>query len=31
LRVFIDPGLPQWPDLWAAGTWNDGFGVEPNH
>jgi prolyl-tRNA editing enzyme YbaK/EbsC (Cys-tRNA(Pro) deacylase) len=31
LRVFIDPDLLQWPEVWAAaGTWNDVFGIEPN-
>lgn len=31
LRVFIDPDLLQWPEVWAAaGTWNDNFGIEPS-
>ena len=31
LRVFIDPDLLQWPEVWAAaGTWNDVFPIEPN-
>ena len=31
LRVFIDPDLLTWPEVWAAaGTWNDVFPVEPN-
>ncbi len=31
LRVFIDPGLPQWLEVWAAaGTRNDVFGIEPH-
>ena len=31
LRVFIDPDLLQWPDVWAAaGTLNDVFGIEPH-
>ena len=31
LRVFIDPDLLQWPEVWAAaGTWNDNFGIEPH-
>jgi prolyl-tRNA editing enzyme YbaK/EbsC (Cys-tRNA(Pro) deacylase) len=30
LRVFIDPDLLQWPEVWAAaGTWNDVFAIEP--
>lgn len=30
LRVFIDPDLLEWPEVWAAaGTWNDVFGIEP--
>ena len=30
LRVFIDPDLLQWPEVWAAaGTWNDVFGIGP--
>ena len=31
LRVFIDPDLLQWPEVWAAAsTWNDVFGIEPH-
>jgi prolyl-tRNA editing enzyme YbaK/EbsC (Cys-tRNA(Pro) deacylase) len=31
LRVFIDPDLLQYDEVWAAaGTWNDVFGIEPN-
>ena len=31
LRVFIDPDLLLWPEVWAAaGTWNDVFGIEPH-
>lgn len=30
LRVFIDPDLLQWPEVWAAGTWNEVFGIEPH-
>ena len=30
LRVFIDPDLSQWSEVWAAaGTWNDNFGAAP--
>ena len=30
LRVFIDPDLLQWSEVWAAaGTWHDVFGIEP--
>ncbi len=30
LRVFIDPDLLGWPEVWAAaGTWHDVFGIEP--
>ncbi|MFM7490024.1 MAG: hypothetical protein ACKO36_06735 [Actinomycetota bacterium] len=29
LRVFIDPDLLTWPEVWAAaGTWNEVFGIE---
>jgi prolyl-tRNA editing enzyme YbaK/EbsC (Cys-tRNA(Pro) deacylase) len=29
LRVFIDPDLSQWPEVWAAaGTCNDVFAIE---
>jgi prolyl-tRNA editing enzyme YbaK/EbsC (Cys-tRNA(Pro) deacylase) len=32
LRVFVDPGLLQFDEVWAAaGTWNDNFGANPNH
>jgi len=31
LRVFIDPDLLQYGEVWApAGTWNDVFGIEPH-
>jgi Cys-tRNA(Pro) deacylase len=31
LRVFVDPDLLQYDEVWAAaGTWNDNFGAEPN-
>ena len=31
LRVFVDPDLLQYDDVWAAaGTWNDDFGAYPN-
>jgi len=31
LRVFIDPDLLQWPEVWAAaGTWNDVFPIAPS-
>jgi prolyl-tRNA editing enzyme YbaK/EbsC (Cys-tRNA(Pro) deacylase) len=30
LRVFIDPDLLQYEELWAAaGTWNDNFAISP--
>jgi len=30
LRVFIDPDLLQYEEVWAAaGTWNDVFAIEP--
>ena len=30
LRVFVDPDLLQYDEVWAAaGTWNDVFGIEP--
>ena len=30
LRVFVDPDLLQWPEVWAAaGTWHDVFGIDP--
>ena len=32
LRVFIDPDLLQYDEVWAAaGTWHDGFGIEPHN
>ena len=31
LRVFIDPDLLQYDEVWAAaGTWNDVFAIEPH-
>ncbi|MFM9085203.1 MAG: YbaK/EbsC family protein [Acidimicrobiia bacterium] len=31
LRIFIDPDLLQWPEVWAAaGTWNDVFPIAPD-
>lgn len=31
LRVFIDPDLLQFDEVWAAtGTWNDVFDIEPH-
>ena len=31
LRIFIDPDLLQYDEVWAAaGTWNDVFGIEPS-
>ena len=30
LRIFIDPDLLQYGEVWAAaGTWHDVFGIEP--
>jgi len=30
LRVFIDPDLLQYEEVWAAaGTWNDVFAIDP--
>ncbi len=30
LRIFIDPDLLQYDEVWAAaGPWNDVFGIEP--
>ena len=30
LRVFVDPDLLQYDEVWAAaGTWNDNFAIEP--
>jgi Cys-tRNA(Pro) deacylase len=30
LRVFVDPDLVQYDEVWAAaGTWNDNFGAAP--
>ena len=31
LRIFIDPDLLQYGEVWAAaGTWNDVFPIAPN-
>jgi Cys-tRNA(Pro) deacylase len=31
LRIFIDPDLLQYDEVWAAaGTWNDVFSIAPN-
>ena len=31
LRIFIDPDLLQYEEVWAAaGTWHDVFGIEPH-
>ena len=31
LRIFVDPDLLQYDEVWAAaGTWNDVFGANPN-
>ena len=31
LRVFVDPDLLQYDEVWAAaGTWNDNFAISPN-
>ena len=31
LRVFVDPDLLQYDEVWAAaGTWNDNFGANRN-
>ena len=31
LRIFIDPDLLQYHEVWAAaGTWHDVFGIEPH-
>ena len=31
LRIFIDPDLLQYDEVWAAaGTWNDVFRIAPN-
>jgi prolyl-tRNA editing enzyme YbaK/EbsC (Cys-tRNA(Pro) deacylase) len=31
LRVFIDPDLLQYDEVWAAaGAWHDVFGIEPH-
>lgn len=31
LRVFIDPDLLRYDEVWAAaGTWHDVFGIEPD-
>jgi len=30
LRIFVDPDLLQYDEVWAAaGTWNDNFGAAP--
>lgn len=30
MRIFIDPDLLQYDEVWAAaGTWNDVFAIEP--
>ena len=30
MRVFIDPDLLQYDEVWAtAGTWSDNFGASP--
>ena len=32
LRVFVDPDLLQYDEVWAAaGTWNDNFGANPKN
>ena len=31
LRIFVDPDLLEYDEVWAAaGTWHDVFGVEPH-
>ena len=31
LRIFVDPDLLQYDEVWAAaGTWNDVFPIPPN-
>ena len=31
LRIFIDPDLLQYDEVWAAaGTWHDVLGIEPH-
>ena len=31
LRIFMDPDLLQYDEVWAAaGTWNDNFAIAPN-
>jgi prolyl-tRNA editing enzyme YbaK/EbsC (Cys-tRNA(Pro) deacylase) len=31
LRIFIDPDLLQYVEVWAAaGTWNDVFPIDPH-
>lgn len=31
LRIFIDPDLLHYDEVWAAaGTWHDVFGIEPH-
>ena len=30
MRIFIDPDLLQYDEVWAAaGTWHDVFGIDP--
>ncbi|NBY60843.1 MAG: YbaK/EbsC family protein, partial [Actinobacteria bacterium] len=30
MRIFVDPDLLQYDEVWAAaGTWNDNFVVDP--
>jgi prolyl-tRNA editing enzyme YbaK/EbsC (Cys-tRNA(Pro) deacylase) len=30
IRVFVDPDLLQYDEVWAAaGTWNDVFAIDP--
>jgi hypothetical protein len=32
LRIFIDPDLLQYDEVWApGGTWHDVFGIEPHN
>lgn len=32
LRVFVDPDLLQYHEVWAAaGTWKDNFGANPSY
>lgn len=31
LRIFVDPDLLEYHDVWAAaGTWHDAFAIAPN-